>query len=119
LLRRVGDRNGAAACLIELSMWQATTGEPDWQSAREEALPLFDYDHPSEDLVRALQDSAAELTMRLMDHAGGQEAAERALAVAKCLGMQPPVQAYEWRSEARAGLRSPLARRLRARHRRG
>ena len=115
-----GDPNGAAACLIDLSMWQATTGDARWQATFEEAASLYDFDRPTPDLVHALQESAAELTLRFFDAASAERAADQALAVAERLGLRPPPAAFEWRSEARAALGDrAMARGLRPGHRRG
>ena len=81
-LREAGDPNGAAACLIDLSMWQATTGDARWRATFEEAASLYDFDRPTPDLVHALQESAAELTLRFFDAASAERAADQALAVA-------------------------------------
>ena len=54
--------------------------------------------------MHALQESAAELTLRFFDAASAERAADQALAVAERLGLRPPPAAFEWRSEARAAL---------------
>jgi class 3 adenylate cyclase/tetratricopeptide (TPR) repeat protein len=104
MLRRSGDPNGAAACLIELSQWQATTGDTHWQATYGEAVDLCDFDHPTAALVHALQESAGVLTLRFLEPERAEQAADQALVIAERLGLPPPPTAFEWRSEARAAL---------------
>ena len=88
-LEEAGDPNGAADAFIDLCMWQATSGNGDWESTFREAVGLYDFEAPTPELAHALQESAAVLTLRLFDPAAAEQAAGQALEVAESLGLRP------------------------------
>ncbi len=106
--KAVGDVPGTARAMRTLSHVLSRVGDPSSWTLTLEALALLEPLPPSADLVEVLSDAASGEVLILDGRLEvGLDYAERALALADELGLEPPARALGFRGLARVDLGDP------------
>ena len=102
-LRAAGEDRAAAVAMRTLSVVLLHLDDPRHKEVAAESVALLEGKQPTPELVTALLGQVGERVMD-EDHAGTVLAADRAIEVARELGMAEPAEAFAFRGGARCDL---------------
>ena len=101
--REAGDARAAAAAMTQQLESLRALGDPSVPAVLSDALAVLEADGPSPELVLALE-RLAHYRVLYAENRAAVDAAERAMVMARRLGLPPPIDALHYRGAARCSL---------------